>query len=221
MKEIVKTSRLAGQLEKLFNKLNSDFFNGELQTPVITIQSTPRAYGHYSTYDAWNVKGEGRREINIGAGTLDRPIEYTAATMLHEMCHMYNDTVLHIQDCSRGGTYHNKRFKQTAEAHGLVCSKTNRYGWSDTASELSDTLLEWVLNNNIQEICLNRNESSGIRISGGAKAANGTGSTGTEDKPKVKSSRKYVCPCCGTIIRATREVNVICGDCNVEFEWAK
>ncbi|MEY8403211.1 hypothetical protein AALA54_07725 [Oscillospiraceae bacterium 44-34] len=48
MKEIVKTSRLAGQLEKLFNKLNSDFFNGELQTPVITIQSTPRAYGHYS-----------------------------------------------------------------------------------------------------------------------------------------------------------------------------
>lgn len=52
MKEIVKTSRLAGQLEKLFNKLNADFFNGELETPVITIQSTPRAYGHYSTYDA-------------------------------------------------------------------------------------------------------------------------------------------------------------------------
>lgn len=221
MKEIVKTSRLAGQLEKLFNKLNSDFFNGELQTPVITIQSTPRAYGHYSTYDAWNVKGEGRREINIGAGTLDRPIEYTAATMLHEMCHMYNDTVLHIQDCSRSGTYHNKQFKQTAEAHGLICNKTDRYGWSDTSSELSDTLIEWILKNNIQEIHLNRNESSGIRISGGSKAANGTGDTGTEGKPKVKSSRKYVCPCCGTIIRATREVNVICGDCNVKFEWAE
>lgn len=39
MKEIVKTSRLAGQLEKLFSKLNADFFNGELETPVITIQS--------------------------------------------------------------------------------------------------------------------------------------------------------------------------------------
>lgn len=104
MKEIVKTSRLAGQLEKLFNRLNADFFDGVLETPVITIQSTPRAYGHYSTYNAWNVKGEGRREINIGAGTLDRPIEYTVATMLHEMCHMFNDTVLHVQDCSRGGT---------------------------------------------------------------------------------------------------------------------
>ena len=33
-----------------------------------------------------------------------------------------------------------------------------------------------------------------------------------------QSSRKYVCPVCGCIIRATKEVHVICGDCNVEFE---
>lgn len=33
-----------------------------------------------------------------------------------------------------------------------------------------------------------------------------------------QSSRKYVCPMCGCIIRATKEVHVICGDCNVEFE---
>ena len=31
MKEIVKTSRLAGQLEKLFRILNFDWFNGELE----------------------------------------------------------------------------------------------------------------------------------------------------------------------------------------------
>ena len=30
MKDIVKTSRLAGQLEKLFRLLNADFFNNEL-----------------------------------------------------------------------------------------------------------------------------------------------------------------------------------------------
>lgn len=40
MKEILKTSRLAGQLEKLYNKLNADFFSGELEPPVITIQSS-------------------------------------------------------------------------------------------------------------------------------------------------------------------------------------
>lgn len=32
------------------------------------------------------------------------------------------------------------------------------------------------------------------------------------------TSRKYVCPVCGCIIRATKEVHVICGDCSVEFE---
>ena len=32
------------------------------------------------------------------------------------------------------------------------------------------------------------------------------------------SSRKYVCPCCGTIIRATKEVHVLCGECEVAFE---
>lgn len=32
------------------------------------------------------------------------------------------------------------------------------------------------------------------------------------------SSRKYVCPCCGTIIRATKEVHVLCGECEMAFE---
>lgn len=41
MKEITKTSRLAGSLEKLFSMINRDWFNGELETPIITIQSTP------------------------------------------------------------------------------------------------------------------------------------------------------------------------------------
>ena len=129
MKEITKTSRLAGQLEKLFRLLNEDFFDGQLETPIITIQSTPRAYGHYSVHPIWTVNGqENRHEINIGAGTLDREIEYTVATLLHEMVHMYNGTVLKVQDCSRGGTYHNKQFQQTAESVGLIVTKSDAYG---------------------------------------------------------------------------------------------
>lgn len=76
MKELTKYSRLAGFLEKLYDKLNTDFFDGVLERPVITIQSSSRSYGHYTLYDAWSVKGEGYKEINIAAGTLNRPIEY-------------------------------------------------------------------------------------------------------------------------------------------------
>ena len=32
-----------------------------------------------------------------------------------------------------------------------------------------------------------------------------------------QSSRKYVCPGCGAIIRATKEVYVICGECELPF----
>lgn len=209
MKEIVKTSRLAGQLEKLFNKLNADWFNGELLTPIITIQSTPRAYGHYTTFDAWDVKGEGRREVNIGAGTLDRDIEEVVATLMHEMCHMYNDIILNVQDCSGSSKmYHNKAFARAAESHGLIVTHT-RYGWSHT--EPSDCLLGWILDNDIAEIKLNRNEPHGIRIAGGNAAANG-GATTTGTTNKGHSIR-YKCPGCGQLARTTKKARLICGGC--------
>lgn len=172
MKEIVKTSRLAGQLEKLYNKLNADFFGGALEPPVITIQSSKTSYGHYTVFNAWSVKGQGRREINIAAGTLDRPIENVTATLLHEMCHQFDTEILHKQDCSGSSmAYHNKVFKATAEAHGLKVSRSEKYGWSHT--EPSDTLIEWLIENDIPEIRMNRNEIGGIRIVGGGNAADG------------------------------------------------
>ena len=214
MKEIVKTSRLAGSLEKLFRMINADFFNGELEMPVITIQSTPRAYGHYTAYNSWTVKGEGHREINIGAGTLDRPIELTLTTLIHECCHYYADTVLHVQDTSNRGVYHNKIFKQIAEEHALICTRSEKYGWSDTSSQISDELLDWILNNNIQEIKLNRNEFPFFPMIGG----NSSNASGSPSKaPSKSNSRKYVCPDCGLIVRATRLVRVSCMDCEQQL----
>lgn len=208
MKELTKYSRLAGYLEKLYDKLNADFFNGELDRPVITIQSSSRSYGHYTLYDAWSVKGEGYKEINIAAGTLNRPIEYTVCTLLHEMCHQYNNEVANVQDASRGGMYHNKYFKQTAEVHGLNVTRSEKYGWSITSP--SDILLDWILSNDIQEIKLNRNDPYGLRISGGNTAANGgIGSTTT----KPNHNYRYVCPCCHSIARSGKTLHLICGDC--------
>jgi predicted RNA-binding Zn-ribbon protein involved in translation (DUF1610 family) len=54
---------------------------------------------------------------------------------------------------------------------------------------------------------------------GGSGGANGGGGKTGRGKSKNRSI-KYVCPQCGTIIRATREVNVVCGDCGEAFERA-
>lgn len=210
MKAQTKSSRVLCSLERVFRMLNDDMFGGQLEQPIITIQSSARSYGHYSVHPIWTVNGEEKRhEINIAAGTLDRDLEYTVGTLLHEMCHMYNDTILNIQDCSRGGTFHNRQFKVTAEAVGLIVTKTEKYGYSQTAP--SDALIEWILDHDIEEIRINRNEPHGVRIGGGTPAkSGGLISVGSST---ANHSRKYLCPCCGNSVRATKQVNVICGDC--------
>lgn len=48
MKELTSYNRVAGYLNKIFDLLNAEFFEGALSRPTITIQSTPKAYGHFS-----------------------------------------------------------------------------------------------------------------------------------------------------------------------------
>lgn len=214
MKQLTSYNRVAGYLNKVFDLLNAEFFENALSRPTITIQSTPKAYGHFSLReDTWVSKLGGTHEINIGAGTLSRPIEEVAATLLHEMVHYYNYE-MGIQDCSRGNTYHNRRFKEAAEARGLIVTHSDKYGWSHTSP--SDRLLEVILDNDLTDILINRNEYTGFRITG-----TGTHSgAGTVLPPKRSSTRKYICPCCGMSVRATRAVNVACMDCDMPLVLA-
>ena len=214
MKELTSYNRVAGYLNKVFDLLNEEFFENTLSRPTITIQSTPRAYGHFSLReDTWVSKLGGTHEINIGAGTLARPIEEVAATLLHEMVHYYNFEN-GVQDCSRGSTYHNRRFKASAEAHGLRVEHTDKYGWSRTSP--SDALLDFILKNELTDILINRNEYNGAHVYGtGARRG-----TETTSPPKPNSTRKYICPCCGNSVRATKAVNIACLDCNVPMVLA-
>ena len=213
MKQLTSYNRVAGYLNKVFDLLNEEFFECELSRPTITIQSTPKAYGHFSLReDTWVSKIGGTHEINIGAGTLSRPIEEVAATLLHEMVHYYNH-VHGVQDCSRGNTYHNRKFRDSAEAHGLIVDHHEKYGWTITSP--SDELLEVILKYELSDILINRNEFGGFQITG----------TGTHNgvptfvgvAPRKSSSRKYACPCCGMSVRATKVVNIACMDCDEQL----
>ena len=211
MKELTSYNRVAGYLNKVFDLLNDRFFENALSRPTITIQSTPRAYGHFSLRDdTWVSKLGGTHEINIGAGTLARPIENVCATLLHEMVHYFNYEN-GVQDCSRGNTYHNKRFKEAAESHGLAVEHSERYGWSHTSP--SDALLDFVLENGLSDILISRNECGGFQI-GGTGTHNGAGRS---QPPRPSSTRKYICPVCGNSVRATKTVNIGCLDCGVQM----
>ena len=211
MKQLTTYNRAAGYLNRIFDLLNEAYFENTLSRPTITIQSTPKAYGHFSLRsDTWVSKNGESHEINIGAGTLARPIENVVATLLHEMVHYYNH-VNGIQDTSRGNTYHNKRFRESAEARGLIVEHHPTYGWSITSP--ADSLLDFVLFNGLTDILLNRNELYGVRVPVGGTNS-GTGITTTT---KPSSTRKYVCTCCGMSVRATRTVNIGCLDCDEQM----
>ena len=170
------------ELETLFSKFNARFFENKLESPVITVSPdhTRGAYGWCTSWKAWQngAKEGGFYEINLCAEYLNRPYEETCGTLLHEMVHLQN-LQDGVQDTSRSGTYHNKKFKETAEA------------------------LEFVQSLGKQGFILVRPRPLGLK---GSSKSGGS------------SSRKYVCPCCGTIIRATKEVHVICAECEVEFQ---
>ena len=212
MKELTSYNRVAGYLNKIFDLLNEEYFESSLSRPTITIQSTPKAYGHFSlNKDTWISKLGGTHEINIGAGTLARPIEEVVATLLHEMIHYFN-FIMGIQDCSRGNTYHNRRFKDAAEARGLIITHSEKYGYAHTAP--SDELLEFCLRFGLTEILINRNEQTYFRVGGGSGAHSGASGTVT---PRTSSTRKYICPCCRMSVRATRTVRIACVDCQEQM----
>lgn len=126
------------KLENLFSKFNEKFYNRELQKAIITVSpdTTKGAYGWCTAWKAWSnqepkkisdmkpeeieaAKSEGFYEINICAEYLARPFEQICETLLHEMVHLYN-LQIGVQDTSRSGTYHNKKYKEAADSMDIT-----------------------------------------------------------------------------------------------------
>lgn len=210
-------------LAKLYDYVNGALFKNELTKPVITVQTDEKnkALGWWSVKKVWkwqdivpancaecDTRDECEKysncsklidreehELNISAQFLNRPVKEIAATLIHEMCHQYA-TINNMQDTSRGNTYHNKLFKKIAETHGLTVECVKTIGWSHTAlTEDSEKLIAAFVAENPESIIYRAPVVKGGTV-------------------KTSSTRKYVCPVCGLSVRATKQVNIICADCN-------
>lgn len=186
----MKISEATAFLEQAYIVLNNKYFGGQLPPVVITVQSSPKAYGHYTTWDAWHTDTDGYREINLGAETLNREVSEVLATLIHEICHHYC-AVNGIKDTSRGGTYHNKKFKEVAESTGAVTIGYDpRIGHSPTTP--TPALIAFIEEQGWKGVDLSRNTPE--------RATRG----------RTNGVRKMVCPECGCSVRATKEVHIAC-----------
>lgn len=193
--EPMKMSDVVTKLENLFDLLNAAYFEDKLPKPVITGQSTPKFYGHCSTKKIWKSENDARYEINIGAEYLNRPSADTAATMCHEMVHLYcleNG----INDTCQKGCYHNKAFKTECELRDLEVGydRANGYTHTTPTEAFKKTL-----------------EDAGFVLA--------VPFARVPPKAKAKAARekahKYVCPVCGQEVKTTAELSLICGVCEV------
>lgn len=199
-------------IEILFDILNKHFFNDCLERPILTLNpgSTRRnkgktvTLGWCTTKKIWINKenNESYYEITICPEFIDRSLEEICATLLHEMTHLLN-LKNNIQDVSRNGYFHNRKFKYEAEKHGLVITKVDGIGWSKT--QLSNEAKVFISGIDIKMRKITRQPIDSIGSSGDDE---------NEEVEKKKKSIKYVCPECKISVRATKVVNIRCDDCN-------
>ena len=194
--ETVALSDVIRKLEELFDLLNKLYFESKLARPVITVQSTPKSFGHCTTKKVWKTEGESYYEINIGAEFLNRPSEKTAATMCHEMIHLYcreNE----LKETCQGVRYHNKLFKEEAEKRELEAGydRANGYTHTEPTEAFTSKL---------------REEGYALEVPFARY---------TPEKEKAASIRNkpytYSCGQCGQEVRSTADLNLICGNCEI------
>lgn len=193
-------------LSAMYDYFNEKLFNGELIKPVITINPIERdkKYGWLTKDKLWAKpeNGDTMYELNISAQFLDRPISEIAATLLHEMCHQWS-RVNGFQDTARLDSFHNKLFREVAENHGLKAYVTERHGWSDAVlNARGEELLAAFLAEKPLELMYRARQIKPKRV-------------------RDVSVRKYVCPDCKASVRATKSVNVWCGNCKTQFQEEK
>lgn len=194
-------------LEKSFDWINNRFYDGELSRPVITLceGAKIRAYGWFVCKEVWHDGEKSACELNISSDYLKRDFGDIVNTLCHEMVHCSN-YLEGIQDCARAGQRHNKKFAEMAEKHGMKWVKPEtdidkayyqKYGYSkvelkEEVKEEVFTALEFLKDT----LTLYRDV--------------------TEKNTKKKSSNviKYICPVCGCSCRATKELNLVCADCD-------
>jgi hypothetical protein len=159
--------------------------------------------GHFAPH-RWQVNGADRHEVLVGGEGLHRgPLE-VLGTLLHEAAHGLA-TARQVQDTSRGGRYHNRRYAQLARELGLDVAGVKPVGWSaTTVPEQTAGMYAGQLEELAAALVLWRRHEHRIG-------------------PGTRSRNLLAAACgCGRRIRAAKatlaEAPIVCGACQEPFE---
>lgn len=173
----------------------------------------------------WLADGDIRGEVLLAGEALHLDAADVFEVLLHEAAHGIN-AARGVKDTSRGGRYHNARFKQTAIEVGLDVATQDPYGFAATSvpaataerysGEIDLLASAMRIARRIPPNALQSNTVS--NGAGQVPGVTGAGADGTDEKrPKVPPAE---CGC-GRRLRMAPSVlaqgPVVCGNCGSEF----
>ena len=182
--------------EEIFKDINNLKFNGELPMPRILFTKTSPD-GKFLFDEVIKTNDGFQYTIELNEEDCFKNTKQAVYSLFHNMIHMYCN-IHNIKDTSNGETYHNKRFGAVATKFGGFIGKY-KYGYR--ISGIDQEIKDEIYKHNI-----NYDSKKKFKLN---------------DKSKSCSTRKYQCPCCGNSFRATKEIGVMCMNCNQQFVVAK
>jgi len=194
-----KLSPLLIALEKSYESIAKK--TGAPKATLVISRKTGNTMGHWTSLAVWSNGQDKYNELMISGDYLDRTSEELLGTLLHEIAHAIN-TAKGVKDCS-SNQYHNRNFKNEAEALGLNTKFSDGRGFATT------TISEEGLNRWAKELELIKNAKN---LSVPRQVV--------KTKGRDTNYKSYKCDC-GYVIRMSKSTYELssptCSICNESF----
>jgi len=198
------TSKQFSTLETVFDYYNKELFDGKLNDCLINMSRKKGAWGFFKP-ESWQGEKKDKKdihEISLNPNGLDRNDIEWQATLVHEMCHLWQ----HDFGKPSRSNYHNKEWANKMEAVGLIPSATGKEGGKKTGQGMThyvDPNGKFIKAfNALKEKKINYKplpDTSGIKL-----------------KSADRSKTKYSCSC-GINVWGKPGLFITCNSCNQLF----
>jgi len=172
----------------------------------------------------WIAEGDVRGEVLLAGEALHLNPEDVFEVLLHEAAHGLN-AARGIKDSSRGGRYHNARFKEAAEDLGLTVANKQPYGWAETGlGPVARDRYEAQIVRLGDAMRIARRVSADVRVGESTVGVGADPDQGRDTGARGDRQQPAICGC-GRRIRMAPSVlargPVVCGLCGREFSTSR
>lgn len=226
------TKQFTDKLSLVISKMSMFFFEskGKYKIPDVFFTLNNRCNTLVTAYVTSNslYNKENKKVVHylgINPKWLNREVREILATICHELCHIYEDTYIHIP---RGG-YHDKQWEELMLGCGLKPVYINKAKTSVATQIIEDGEFDSFVNSFTEEFgedyfnlveYSTEIEKQLRKDVEGTEEDNDIPKADNADKPIKKYNRnkiKYVCPSCDCKLWGKAGLDIYCNTCDCDF----